>query len=302
MIYFFVGDNSFESGLAVRRLTDDFDGPVDTVDGADLSLEKLADLLTGTSLFSEKRMVVIKSLSENKAIWDVFDEWADRVSDDVSLVIVEPNPDKRTRAYKALHKKSEVKDFKSWGERDDNLATKWLQDEAKAQGVVLTPAMARLIVQRVGVDQWQLYFALKKLVAVENIDQQTIENIIDEEPSAQVFGLFEASLRGDMNKIRVMIHDLAQREDAYRTFGLLSGQAMQLVALICGDGKDVAKDLGVHPYAVSKLRPLAYQLKLRDAKRIIDSFAKADDDMKSSGEQPWNLIERALVQVATTSK
>jgi DNA polymerase III delta subunit len=61
---------------------------------------------------------------------------------------------------------------------------------------------------------------------------------------------------------------------------------------------DVAKDMGVHPYALSKLAPAAKRLGRTGAKKVVAAFAEADEAAKSSAADPWLLVERALIKVA----
>ncbi|HEU4715546.1 MAG TPA: hypothetical protein VFS14_01825, partial [Candidatus Saccharimonadales bacterium] len=88
--------------------------------------------------------------------------------------------------------------------------------------------------------------------------------------------------------------------DAYRLLGLLSGQAVQLAVLTLADkpSAEVAKDTGVHPYALSKLAPAARRLGRVGAKKVVTAFAEADEASKSSAADPWLLVERALMKVA----
>ena len=104
MIMLLIGENSFEVERALRQIADDFDGTVEKIDGSDLQLSQLPDILMGVSLFATARTVVIRNLSANKSIWTVFGDWLPRISDDIHLVLVEPKPDKRMTTYKALIK------------------------------------------------------------------------------------------------------------------------------------------------------------------------------------------------------
>jgi DNA polymerase III delta subunit len=97
-----------------------------------------------------------------------------------------------------------------------------------------------------------------------------------------------------------MVRTLELTEDPYRLFALLSSQAFQLTAVALSGPEDaVARDFGVHPYAVSQLSKVAKKYGRSGTKKIIRIFARADDDMKLSRADPWLLIERALIQVST---
>lgn len=297
MITLLVGENSFEVNQALQALTRAFDGVAERVDGSELALRSVPDLLMGSTLFADKRMVIIKQLSDNKSVWPDLGDWLTRLSDDVHLVLVEPKPDKRTKTYKDLQKIATVAEYKPWTERDTAKAEQWVAGEAKVLNCEIDNAAIRLLVHRVGPDQWLLHQALQKLAVLDAITTDIIIEVIDANPTENVFDLFELALRGNAVRIKQMIGTLELSEDPYRLFGLLSGQAFQLAALaVAGDkpNAEIAKDLGVHPYGLSKLQSSAHKLGRAGAKRIIDAFAEADKAMKTSAVEPWLLVERAL--------
>lgn len=300
MITLLTGESSFELERALSAIVESFDGATERVDGSELELKQLPDLLMGGTLFSERRLVIIKGVSDNKTLWPVLSDWLPRVSEDVHVVLVEPKPDKRTKTYKDVQKLATVQEFKSWGERDAVLAERWVSEEATRLGFSLDLKNARLLVARVGIDQWRLYRALEKLAVLDVVDEAIITDVIEQNPAENVFNLFEAALRGDSRLVHQMIKTLELTEDAYRVFGLLSGQAFQVRALTLADkpSGEVAKDIGAHPYAVSKLVSYAKKLDKVGGGRVIAAFAEADTGMKTSAADPWLLIERALLRVA----
>lgn len=301
MITLLTGENSFELERTLQKIADDFEGVAEKIDGSILELKQLPDLLMGGTLFAERRLIVIKQLSENKTLWTNLTDWLPRVSADVHLVLVEPKPDKRTRTFKDLQKAARVEEFKLWSERDTSMAEKWLITEAQTQGFVLDAVSARALVRRVGVDQWALYRALEKLAVLDEVTPAVIADIIELSPAENVFNLFETALRGNTPAVSQMIRTFELTEDPYRLFGLLSGQVFQLAALAVSDrpSEEVAKALGAHPYAVSKMTAHANTLGKSGAKKVLAAFVEADDGMKTSVVEPWLLIERALVKISS---
>lgn len=300
MITLLTGDNTFEIDRALGRIIAEFDGDAERIDGSNLQLRQLPDLLMGATLFADKRLVIIKNLSENKPVWTDFYQWIPRLSDDIHLVLVESKPDKRMVTYKDLKKSADVIELATWADRDASKAASWVMAEAAALGLTMDNKSVQHIVSRVGVDQWQLYYGLQKLALVDEITTHVIDDIIDANPAENVFNLFDSALRGDRAKIAQMIRTLELTEDPYRLFALLSGQAFQLAAVAVSTSSDhVASDFGVHPFVLSKLESAAKKQGRAGARKIINIFAKADDDMKLSRAEPWLLIERALLQTAS---
>lgn len=296
------GNNTFEIERALSTTIANFSGTAERIDGSELELKQLPDLLMGATLFADKRLVIIKNLSDNnnKEIWANLADWLPRVSGDIEVVLIETKPDKRTVTYKELKKQAQIIELVQWTDHDTTKVERWVLGEAKRLGVSLDTKCLQLFVRRVGFDQWRLLHGLEKLALTKEVTVKVIEDIIDTNPVENVFNLFEAALNGDRTKLGEMVHSLELIEDPYKLLGLLSGQAFQLAAIVmAGPGDEVAKDLGVHPYGVSKLISSARRLGRRGVRQIIKAFAEADDDMKLSKAEPWLLIERALMKVAS---
>lgn len=299
MITLLVGSNTY----AVREFLDETSKRYDSHGisrhgGGELSEDNLPELLQGASLFASERLVIIKDASSNKNIWGELAEWLEKVPEEIHLVLQESSPDKRTKTYKTLQKTAEIKDLKELNEYE---AAKWLVEYAKKQGKAMGQSEASYLVDRVGVDQWQLSHELQKLLAVNDISKQRIDDVVEPAPQANVFALIDAALQGRKNVISEQIKILETQEDPYRLFGLLSSQVFQLATI--SQAKDIsvekiAKDLKVHPYPLKKLKPLANKLSKREVKKIIDSVAELDLQLKTSAGEPWLLLERTLIKIA----
>ncbi|MDB5177276.1 MAG: hypothetical protein JWN75_944 [Candidatus Saccharibacteria bacterium] len=300
MITLLTGDNSFEMNRALELLAQNFSGDISRVDGDDVSLDKLIDLISSLSLFASERMVIIRDLSSDKSMWTALGENIDRISDDIHLVLVEPNIDKRMATYKKLQKIADLQNFANWTDRDQAKAESWTAEQAKQLGITMDKKSVQALVRRVGLDQWQLYHALEKLAVLDKVDVEVIEQTIEAQATENVFNLLDAALRGNTKKVSEMIHTLERTQDPYMTFGLLSGQVFQLAALAVTDKPTpvVASDIGAHPYALGKLSSHAKMLGRTGARKVMTIFADTDIDMKSIGADPWLLIEKALIKTA----
>lgn len=303
MITVLAGDNSFEVSRALDALRADFDGEPEVVDGSELELRQLPDLLMGGTLFASKRMVVMKRLADNKIIWPVFEDWMSQVSDDVRLVLVEPTLDKRTKTYKLLKANADVRDYPVWKEGDTRTAQQWLAREATERGIVLDTASQRTLVEQIGADQWQLHYALEKLAVLDIVTPDVIRDVIEPTPTDSVFALFDTALRADRAGVCRMISTLERTEEPYRVFGLLAGQVTQLAALALTDkpSAEIASALGVHPFGLSKLQSHARTAGRSGARRLVRYFVDADHRMKTGGDDPWVVIEATLMLCADHS-
>lgn len=300
MITLLTGDNSFEINQALDGLVQTYTGEVTRVDGEDLTVDRFIELISGASLFSTARMVVVRDLSASKPLWSLLAEKHENIDEETHLVLVEPNVDRRTATYKKLQKSADVASFAAWSDRDVSKAEAWVADQAAKLSVSLDKKSIQFLIRRVGMDQWHLLHALEKLAVLERIDEQVIESTIEAQASENVFNLLDAALRGDAERVSSMIATLQLTQEAYMTQGLLSAQVFQLAALAVSDkpANEVAIDIGAHPYALSKLAPHAKRLGRGGAKRVVGIFADADMLMKSTSTNPWTLIEQALIKAS----
>ena len=296
MITWFIGDNTFDIQQAVTTIANKFDGTAERLDGSTLELKHIPDLLMGVTLFAKKRLVIIKDLSQNSSIWEKLPTWIDRISDDIDVILIDSKPDKRTTGYKEVKKRVILKEFPLWGERDQALAEAWVIRRAEGLDLKLDKKLAHHIVERIGLDKWQLSNGLEKLSLLETVTTQKIDDTIDLNPTENIFQLFELALEGRKQAVHDMVRTLELAEDPYKLFALLSSQAFQLAAVAsAGKSDNPIKDFAIHPYVAGKLSRYGSQLGVRGAARILHVFAQTDADMKRSKGDPWLLIERTLL-------
>lgn len=300
MITWLIGENSFEIREAVKAIEQQFDGTVERYDAADLSLARLPDLLMGVSLFATERLVIISELSQNTHLWEKLPDWLPRVNDTIHLVFTDTKPDKRKVSYKALKAVADVHEYAVWSERDTVKAEQWLLARAEAQKIPLGRNEAGHIVSRVGLDQWQLAEALEMLSLLDEITVATIHDVIPPHPQENIFQLFETALDGKASEVASKVSTLSLTEDPYALFALLSSQGVTLAAVTYAEeGSDPAKEFAIHPFVASKLARHGKRLGKQQVGRIVEVLAHTDADMKRSKAEPWLLIEKALLEIAT---
>lgn len=290
MIRLLTGENTFELERRLKGLTASFDGDVERVDGEEISVEALSDLLAGATLFSSARLVVMKDASKNKPLWAALGEWFEKgVSND--LVLVETHPDKRTKPYKWLEKNATVTVCK---ELQPFEAVRWVQGEAKERGLTLSARLVEFFVDYVGTNQWRLDGELNKLVlSGKDVSEDVIRDIVEPTPQATSFELLDAAFRGQASEMERLFETVSRDEDPYMFFGLLAGQLYAL-ALMKTAGNirpdDIAKTTGVHPFVLKKVGGLAQNTSTASLRSITARLAELDANMKSRAVEPWTQV------------
>jgi DNA polymerase-3 subunit delta len=304
MILLLTGANDFAirqalDKLVAQALNKHSAHAIERVDGEELDASRLPDLLQGASLFAPERLVILRGAAKNKSLWEALGDYADKVSEQVTLAVVEPSPDKRTRTYKQLVKYGKLHEFADLTE--PQLAA-WAVAAAKEQGAQLDQRTAAYLVRQVGLNQWQLHTELQKLIAAGDITRDRIDQLVEPSPQTSAFELLDAVMQGNAAKSSDLLNKLKASEDPYKLFGLLVSQVQTLAVVATAQGKTgeaIAKEAGVHPFVVRKMQPLARNLNYAQLQGAIATVARTDMYMKSTGIDPWTLLEQCLGRIAS---
>lgn len=296
MLKILTGPNSWLIKRAIAEL--------DTADtsryqGSELTPGELADILGAQSLFSTKRTIVIDELSANKAGWERLTELANELASDpdLTLIIIENKPDGRSKLIKQAKQAGWLIDYPL--PKDTHQATTYLEAEAQQLQLQLQPGVARMIVDRVGLDTWAGHMALEKLASASaTISTELVEKYIAPSLEVNVFKVVDELFARHALAVAELIDEMDRTSaNAYQFFGLISGQISNLL-MIKILGKTVATtELKLHPFVAGKLANVANQLSLPTIKQMVSILAQTDLQLKTSGQHDWTLIKLALVQI-----
>ena len=273
MLKILTGPNSW----LIKRAIAEFDtADISRYQGSELTPGELADILGAQSLLSAKRTVVIEELSANKAGWERLTELAIKQAKQAGWLEDYPLP------------------------KDAHQATTYLEAEAQQLQLQLQPGVARMIIDRVGLDTWAGHMALEKLASASaTISAELVEKYIAPSLEVNVFKVVDELFAGRALAVAELIDEMDRTSaNAYQFFGLISGQISNLL-MIKILGKTVATtELKLHPFVAGKLANVANQLSLPTIKQMVSILAQTDLQLKTSGQHDWTLIKLALVQIA----
>ena len=298
MIHLLYGDNEFEKQAALVALVGDAD--VVRYDGEELTLADMQEITIGQTLFTQSSVYVISKLSENSDIWSRLSELP--FDDDKTVILLESKLDKRTKTYKWLQKTAKTQEFLPLSDRQKPQLISWCEAQARERGYKLTRMQIGTLIDRLGFDQLRLGNFLDQLALAEEITDELIDQLVPLARSENVFDLFVAALSKDYETVHNIISYLESEsgvDGAYQTMGLLASQATNMAALVLtgGDNKTVAADLLVNPYVLQRLSSSARTIDIEHLRQINHALFQADLQMKTTGVNPWLLIEVALVSV-----
>lgn len=301
MITALAGANYFLIEQKLRNLKADYlknnpDVQIETLQAISLSTDDLYGLLAGATLFSAKRFVILRSLGENKELAEQFLAIADKLPDELTLILVDKNLDKRTQYYKYLNKNADLQVFE---ELDENALTRWIIDYTAEVGGKISQADARFLVERGVSDQTSLSHEIEKLVLYQpEVSRGTILNLVEEEPKETVFTLLDQAFGGRQSQALLTLERLERsHQDPYQIFNLLIWQVniLTIVKTTKGGEGELAKTFGINPYVVKKSLNLSRNLEMKKLKQVVSQLAEADIKLKTVNPDPWRLLEKLIL-------
>ena len=304
MIHLILGENTYKAEQELARIIREHEVAPERLDSALLTANTLADIVRGGSLFSEKRLVVLRQLSENRPVFEKLAEWVGEVPSDTTLVLLETKLDKRLKSSKNLIKIATVIDAKPLSEHESGQAEQWLKKLANAKNVGLSLGQIRNMVQRALVpgekpstrmiDQFQLTQAISALSGEQNVTDDMIATILPPAAGDSVFDVLDMAARGQTSRVDALIDELGRTEEPHRTLALLMGQWAQLVSVALADGPSatIAVELGLHPFTAKKQQELAREFTPAQLKKLTALAADLDAGSKRSQFSPGDGVYR----------
>lgn len=298
------GTNHFARAAALKQLVDEFSNtyPADGVEqyeGEQLTAEVLASAVSGVSLFTQNRFVILHDLAAAKELHEQFSKLVESVPDEVTIVVVEPQLDKRTALYKTLQKQT---DFREFAEPSEQELQSWVAGRAKELGGTIDAIAARTLVQYCGADQSRLGNELEKLVAYDaTVTMDSIEKLVEPNPADTVFTLLKQALGGQGSRaIQTLLGLESAHEDPFQIASMLVWQAHIMAVVFAAQAAhiqsgEVAKAHKINPFVINKTTRLVGRMPVQKIRAIIERIAELDLQLKTSSYDPWRTIEHTVL-------
>lgn len=303
------GDNSFEKLRELSKLKKDFENKgftIENINSENIEEDQFISIISGASLFSEKKFIIAKDISLNNNIWSKIVPLLDRLSTDNYICIIEDSFDKRSKIYKELSNVATFKEFKSLSKKDHNNVIELARILAKNNGISLDMQTAKTLIDWVGYDEWKIKEAIEKLSLLGDINEENIKHFIPPSLESNTFNLLELTLKRDIHNLLSninIIKNIEGNEGAYKLSGLLSTQFFQIISLKIGldnnlSIKKIAKDIEANEWALNKIKPLIQYIDSNNTDFIIEKISQADKLIKRTSN-PWDIIVATLSSIAT---
>ena len=269
-----------------------------------LSAIRTMPMLGGQRLVVVREAQLLKSKDHERLL-----PYVERPSPGACLVLTADKADTRLKFFKQVAKHGVL--FKGAPLRDRDVAG-WVTDEARRQGITLKAGAAERVAASVGTDMGQLAMALEQLsIYVGGADQavttRAVEELLAQTREHSIFELTNAVGRGQRQEaLRVLRRMLEAREPGVKILVMLVRHVRLLWSareLSAGGmpSKQVASQIGVHPFFVQDMIRQADRIGQRTLRRMHRSLFEADRAIKSSRLQDAMVLERLVLSLCPAS-
>lgn len=298
MIITLTGDNSFLLNKELVKLAANFeknhgDLAIQRIDAAEAEYDKIYESLTALPFLVEKKLTIIYNPSDCKELVENLEKLLNEVPETNEVIFFEPKFDKRQAHYKLLHKKTELREFKSI---DTANLSNWVVDYAKDQDAKISTTDARYLLDRIGSNQMLLANEIDKLALYSSDINKDVINLLTE-PSLQstTFELLEAAFAKKPQKtIKLYKQQRLQKVEPQVIIGLLSWQLNAMAVVVSAGSRsnhEIAERSKLKPYTISKTQSITRNMNLGSVANLINKLADID---KKSKTQNYNLDEALM--------
>ena len=305
MVVTLTGENSFLLNQTLSFLEANFvaehgDLALERLDGEEQSADRLQESVQGLPFLSPRKLVVLRAPSRQKLFLEHITELLSDVPEATDLVIVEPKLDKRLSYYKSLKAKTDFREFK---ELDARGLALWAMNYVKEQGGVLAASDAKLVIDRIGVNQQLLKNELDKLLSYdEHIEKDAILALTEQAPQSTVFELLDAAFSGNAwRAIELYREQRALKVEPQMILGMLAWQLHILAVIKAANGRpanEIAQSAKMSPFVVQKSQGLVRRLSMTQLAAMVTELLRIDVTLKKSGIDADEALQLYLIRLA----
>lgn len=316
MIFFLYGENTFLSKRKLSEITKKYRSKYKSglnllkIEATNDGFEKMKDFIETISMFSEKKLLVLKNLlSSPKEIQKKFQKYLKEKkiakSENINIIIFEETkPDKKSIFFKELFKSAFKK--QEFNKIDGPKLRYFIKKEVEELGSKIeNKAIEKLILYCNG-DIWQIENEIQKLTSFkekEIIKEEDVEKICVANIDLNIFETIEAIAKKEKQKALSLIREHFKKgENELKILSMINYQFRNLIKIksLIEEKKNfyqIQKMTNLHPFVVKKTMFLARKFNFNELKEIYRKLFEIDFAIKTGKIEPQLGIENFIIEI-----
>lgn len=315
MLIILYGADTFRSLQKLNELKQKFIKTVDNnaynvviLENDELDLPKLKTEIAATGFLTKKKMIIIKNaFNKDKDFQANFLTFLKKQTDNENAIIIWDEKDlkkEKTDLAKYLLKQKFVQRFELL---ENSQLKNWVTREIKNRGGKIERDALDELLELASNDLWQLNSEIEKLINFRQgkiINKQDIENFVKGKIDENIFKLTDAIVNKNKGEAIKIFNELLQSslESQYifnmiiRHFKILL-QVKDFSDKGQNNYRDIAKQIGQHPFAVQKSLTQSRSFTFEGLKNIYHSLLETDRKVKTSQAELDTLLNLLIVKI-----
>lgn len=315
MIYFLYGPDSFRSRKKLEEIIEEYKKTHKSglsfyyLNLGRDNFKEFEKRVNTTSLFSEKKLLVIENVNANKIFQEEFIGLASKSNiqkdNDIMLVFIEYQMvDTRKLFFKFLMSIAKTQEFRKLKGAELRY---WVVEHLKAKKKTMdSNTLYEFLVFAASLDTWGVKNELDKLIHYSEgrkISVEDIKEILRPEINLTIFELLDAI--GSKNKKRATFlfeQMLETGESEVYVLSMIAYALRNLIQAKSFEGQKIhpsllAKKLKIHPYVLRKSQINARHFSIEELKKIYQRLAEIDLKMKTGKVNPRLALEMFVTSI-----
>jgi DNA polymerase-3 subunit delta len=253
---------------------------------AEIDITSLLDAAQTLPFFAEQRLILVSDSGFFKKANDLVD-FMDDIPESTIVLFIEKAIDKRSRLYKYIAKNGLVTEV---NHKSENELINWVAAYLKSAKKNISKATVVRILHRVGTSMELLSLELEKLISYtwdrEIVEDSDVDIVCTGQIANKIFDMIDAVSVDNQRKALSLYHDLlALKEPPNRILYLFVRHVNQLIQ-VKEEGRqaiesDVARKIGVPPFAVRKLISQASRFSDKKLFEMLSKLIELEEAVKS---------------------
>ena len=275
-----------------------------TIYNEKIDAEEIVSVGETMPFMSEYRLIVFDRCEVCKLKDEKFINFIKDMPDYLKIVIIENSVDKRMTLYKIAAKNGYVCEAKPLTE---NAVITFIQDECKRNGKKISKEAAREICIRCNGNLSMIKCELEKLYAYtidrDDINEEDVNKICSVSIEEKVFDMIAAFAERDGRQAMRLYYDLlAVKEPPMKILILMERHFNGIYQAKCSPpmpAAELAKTIGmkgVMPFVAGKYLKQANHFSTEKLRRLAESFAEAEEDIKTGRMTDKTALELMLAE------
>jgi len=294
---FFFGSESYLINWAVDLICKEFVNPISKeldfiiLEENDSTLDNIKTVCETFPMFSKKRVVVLKNFKEMN---EAFVLYIADMPEFCQLIIINSDPDKKTKIYKEASKHWKEYEFENLEENDLN---KFIEKRFRAAGKNIKKSFISQIVNNSGYynkeSDYNLYNLendIKKIIFYsqdQEVEAFHIKNCISGNVETNVYQMIDAISSNKKDEAFELLHNiLLDGENLYYILAVIIGQFETILEVkeMREEGNSLSqmqKTLAIHEYRIKKAMLYGEKFSKNNIKETLGKLYEVDRNIKN---------------------